>query len=82
MKTKLALLFISLCISFLALAQKDNNALLASQFLKSGNFTKASQLYNNLYNTHKSSNYYQGLLDCYLALSNIHEAEKTRKKTQ
>lgn len=80
MKTKLSLLFISLCIPFLALAQKDNKALLANQFLKSGNFTKASQLYNNLYNTHKSTNYYQGLLNCYLALNNIHEAEKLVKK--
>lgn len=80
MKTKLSLLFISLCIPFLALAQKDNNALLANQFLKSGNFTKASQLYSNLYNTHKSTNYYQGLLNCYLALNNIQEAEKLVKK--
>lgn len=80
MKTKLSLLFISLCIPFLALAQKDNKALLANQFLKSGNYTKASQLYNNLYNTHKSTNYYQGLLNCYLALNNIQEAEKLVKK--
>ena len=80
MKTKLSLLFLSLCIPFLALAQKDNKALLAGQFLKSGNYTKASQLYSNLYNTHKSTNYYQGLLNCYLALNNIQEAEKLVKK--
>ena len=80
MKTKLSILFIILCIPFIALAQKDNKALLASQFLKSGNYNKASQLYSNLYKTHKSSNYYQGLLNCYLALNNIPQAEKLVKK--
>mgnify|MGYP001322545824 CR=1 FL=1 len=80
MKNKLALVFISLCIPLLALAQEDNNAVLANQYLKSGNFTKASQLYNNLYNTYNSTNYYQGLLNCYLALDNINEAENLVKK--
>lgn len=80
MKNKITLLFVCLCFPLLVLAQKDSNAQLANQFFKAGNYTKASQLYSNLYNTHKSSNYYQGLLDCYLALNRIDEAEKLVKK--
>ena len=52
---------------------------LANQFFKSGSYQKASELYLGLYNTHKSPNYYQGLLDCYIALSEIDAAEKLVK---
>ena len=62
------------------IAQIENNSQLANELLKTKNYLKASQLYNNLYNTHKSTNYYQNLLDCYLGLNKITEAEKLVKK--
>ncbi len=80
LKNKITLLFVCLCFSIGVFAQKDSNAQLANEFLKIGNYSKASQLYSNLYDTHKSTNYYQGLLDCYLALNQVVEAEKLIKK--
>ena len=80
LKNKITLLFVCLCFSIGVFAQKDSNVQLANEFLKVGNYTKASQLYSNLYDTHKSTNYYQGLLDCYLALNQVIEAEKLVKK--
>lgn len=80
MKKKLIILISSLLFAFSATAQKESNAQLANQFLKSGQYEKASHLYSNLYNKHKSTNYYQGLLDCYLALDQYLEAEKLVKK--
>lgn len=75
-KNKLLLLFICLCVPFSLLAQKNNDALLAEQFYKSGNYTKAIELYAQLYDTYKSGNYYQNLLDSYLKLQQLENGEK------
>lgn len=80
LKSKLQLFLVALSFPVLLSAQNNNQAKLANQFLKSGAYQKASELYVELYNTHKSTNYYQGLLDCYLALSKLEEAEKLVKK--
>jgi len=80
LKNKIALLFICLCLPLVIFAQKGSDAQLANQFFKAGSYTEASQLYSNLYHTYKSSNYYHNLLDCYLALNNITEAERLVKK--
>ena len=80
LKTKLQLFLVALSFPVLLAAQNNNQAKLANQFFKSGAYQKASELYVKLYNTHKSTNYYQGLLDCYLALSKLEEAEKLVKK--
>lgn len=80
LKTKLQLFLVALSFPVLLSAQNNNQAKLANQFFKSGAYQKASELYVKLYNTHKSTNYYQGLLDCYLALSKLEEAEKLVKK--
>jgi tetratricopeptide (TPR) repeat protein len=80
LKTTIKLLLIALVFPVVLVAQNNNQAQLANQFFKAGAFQKASELYIGLYKTHKSPNYYQGLLDCYLALSKIEEAEKLVKK--
>lgn len=80
LKSKLQLFLVALSFPVLLSAQNNNQAKLANQFFKSGAYQKASELYVELYNTHKSTNYYQGLLDCYLALSKLEEAEKLVKK--
>jgi tetratricopeptide (TPR) repeat protein len=80
LKGKLQLFLVALSFPVLLAAQNNNQAKLANQFFKSGAYQKASELYVKLYNTHKSTNYYQGLLDCYLALSKLEEAEKLVKK--
>ena len=80
LKGKLQLFLVALSFPVLLSAQNNNQAKLAKQFFKSGAYQKASELYVKLYNTHKSTNYYQGLLDCYLALSKLEEAEKLVKK--
>ena len=80
LKTTIKLLLLALCFPVALLAQNNNEAQLANQYFKAGAFQKASELYVGLYKTHKSPNYYQGLLDCYLALSKIEEAEKLVKK--
>lgn len=78
---QLNLFLITLCFPIWGvLAQNENNAALAKKFLNSGNYLKASEIYESLYNKHKSTNYYQGLLDCYLALKQNKEAEDLIKK--
>lgn len=79
LKSTIMLLFVALLIPMFSCAQNNNQAQLANQFFKSGSYQKASELYLGLYNTHKSPNYYQGLLDCYIALSEIDAAEKLVK---
>ena len=64
----------------LTLGQKNQNAQLANEFLKMVIIQKAIELYSDLYNTHKSTNYYQGLIECYFSLNQIDEAEKLVKK--
>ncbi len=80
LKTTIKLLLLALCFPVLLVAQTNNQAQLAKQYFKAGAYKKASELYVGLYKTHKSPNYYQGLLDCYLALSKIEEAEKLIKR--
>tara|TARA_B110000977_G_C11076557_1_gene491418 strand:+ start:716 stop:2533 length:1818 start_codon:yes stop_codon:yes gene_type:complete len=80
LRINLRLLIITICFPIVLAAQNNNQAQLANKFFKSGAYQKASELYEVLYNTHKSPNYYQGLLDCYLALSKIDAAEKLVKK--
>ena len=80
LKNKITLLFIFLCFPLVIFAQKDSDAQLANQFFKTGSYVEASQLYSNLYHTYKSSNYYHNLLDCYIAINNISEAERLVKK--
>ena len=78
---KIKLICVCLLLPLIALGQKNQNAQLAHEFLKNGHYTKASELYSDLYNTHKSTNYYQGLIECYFSLNQIDEAEKVDKKT-
>ena len=77
---KIKLICVCLLLPLIALGQKNQNAQLAHEFLKNGHYTKASELYSDLYNTHKSTNYYQGLIECYFSLNQIDEAEKLVKK--
>ena len=77
---KIKLICVCLLLPLIALGQKNQNAQLAHEFLKNGHYTKASELYTDLYNTHKSTNYYQGLIECYFSLNQIDEAEKLVKK--
>ena len=77
---KITLICICLLLPLKTLGQKNQNAQLANEFLKNGHYTKASELYSDLYNTHKSTNYYQGLIECYFSLNQIDEAEKLVKK--
>ena len=77
---KIRLICICLLLPFITLAQSNQNAQLANEFLKNGQYTKARELYIDLYNTHKSTNYYQGLIECYFSLNQIDEAEKLVKK--
>jgi len=79
LKTIIRLIFIALLIPMASCAQNNNQAQLANRFFKSGSYQKASELYIGLYKTHKSPNYYQGLLDCYIAISEIDAAEKLVK---
>ena len=79
LQNKIQVFILALLFPVVLVAQ-NNNAQLANQFFKSGAYQKASELYTDLYKKHKSPNYYQGLLDCYIALSNIDEAEKLVKK--
>ena len=76
---KIKLICVCLLLPLIALGQKNQNAQLAHEFLKNGHYTKASELYSDLYNTHKSTNYYQGLIECYFSLNQIDEAEKLVK---
>ena len=76
---KIKLICVCLLLPLIALGQKNQNAQLAHEFLKNGHYTKASELYSDLYNTHKSTNYYQGLIECYFSLNQIDEAEKLIK---
>jgi len=80
LKTTIKLFLLALCFPVVLVAQNNNQAQLANQFFKSGAFQKASEIYTVLYKKHKSPNYYQGLLDCYLELDKIEEAEKLIKK--
>ena len=80
LKTTIKLFLLALCFPVVLVAQNNNQAQLANQLFKSGAFQKASEIYTGLYKTHKSPNYYQGLLDCYLELDKIEEAEKLIKK--
>ena len=77
---KIKLICVCLLLPLIALGQKNQNAQLAHEFLKNGHYIKASELYSDLYNTHKSTNYYQGLIECYFSLNQIDEAEKLVKK--
>ena len=77
---KIKLICVCLLLPLVVLGQKNQNAQLAHEFLKNGHYTKASELYTDLYNTHKSTNYYQGLIECYFSLNQIDEAEKLVKK--
>jgi len=77
---KIKLICVCLLLPLIALGQKNQNAQLAHEFLKNGHYSKASELYSDLYNTHKSTNYYQGLIECYFSLNQIDEAEKLVKK--
>ena len=79
---KIRLICICLLLPFITLAQSNQNAQLANEFLKNGQYTKARELYIDLYNTHKSTNYYQGLIECYFSLNQIDEAEKLKKHTK
>jgi len=76
---KIKLICVCLLLPLIALGQKNQNAQLAHEFLKNGHYTKASELYSDLYNTHKSTNYYQGLIECYFSLNQIDDAEKLVK---
>lgn len=79
---KYILLFLLSWIPLFLSAQEPalNTAQLANQYLKSGNYQKSSVLYLELYNKHKSNNYYQGLIESYLGLNNLSAAEKLVKK--
>ena len=77
---KIRLICVCLLLPLITLAQSNQNAQLANEFLKNGQYTKARELYSDLYNTHKSTNYYQGLIECYFSLNLIDEAEKLVKK--
>ena len=77
---KIKLICVCLLLPLIALGQKNQNAQLANEFLKNGSYTKASELYSDLYNTYRSTNYYQGLIECYFSMNQIDEAEKLVKK--
>ena len=59
---------------------KKSKCPIRNEFLKNGSYTEASELYSDLYNTYRSTNYYQGLIECYFSMNQIDEAEKLVKK--
>lgn len=62
-------------------AQQNNSTIkLANQYLQTENYELATTLFLELYNKHKSHNYYQGLMECYLGLEDLPSAEKLVKK--
>lgn len=69
-----------LAISTNLLGQTNSDVQLANQLFNSGNYSKSSEIYSSLYNKYKSANYYQKLLDCYIALDELKLAEKLIKK--
>jgi len=80
MKNFLFLWLLCLCFPLGIMAQNGQDEQLAKQFFKSGSYQKASELYENLYKKYKSSNYYNYLFDCYIALNELDEAKKLTKK--
>ena len=78
MKKLLSLLFI-LNLS-LATAQVDDR--LARQYFEDGNYQKAAQLFENLYDKTGQDVYYKNLLDCYLQLETYKDALKLISKHQ
>ena len=68
---KIKLICVCLLLPLIALGQKNQNAQLANEFLKNGFYSKASELYSDLYNTYRSTNYYQGLIECYFSMNQI-----------
>ena len=80
LKNKISLLFLWLAISTSLLGQTNSDVQLANQLFSSGNYLKSSEIYSNLYKKYKSTNYYQKLLDCFIALDQMKAAEKLIKK--
>ena len=80
LKNNIILFMICVSLPFKGVAQKESNIKLANELFKSGDYLKAKMLYQELYITHKSSNYYESLLDCYWELSHFNEAENLIKK--
>ena len=61
-------------------AQSGTEEQLAGQFYTSGEWEKAANLYEGLYNVKPSNFYYSQLLNCYLNLKNYKSAEKLASK--
>ena len=73
------LLIIFLFSSLLISAQSELSPKLAKQYFDQGNYRKAGEIYKNLYYKHKSANYYQALMSCYIELNEINNGEKLAK---
>ncbi|MCC6251141.1 MAG: tetratricopeptide repeat protein [Bacteroidia bacterium] len=65
-----------------AIAQPNSDELLAKQFYDNGEFDKAALLYEKLYNTVPSQEYYGYYIECLVALNDYKEAERFIKKQQ
>lgn len=77
---KITFLLIFIGFPLIVMGQNNLNVKLASEFFKEGDYIKASELYSNLYDKHKSRNYYQNLIECYFKLNQIDDAENLVKK--
>ncbi len=78
-KKKTSLIILVFCQIMLC-AQSGLNPKLAKQYLDGGKYKKAEDLYNDLYSSYKSVNYYQALMTCYIEQEKINEAEKLTKQ--
>lgn len=80
---KALLLILILCSPLLVLSQAQdlqNKSVLASQYYQAKEYSKAAELYEELYTATKSEGYFSIYLDCLLAIQDYDHAEKTIKK--
>lgn len=77
--TKSILFLLLLLPSFLTVAQEANEQL-ASQYYQKGEYDKAIELYEPLYNSTQNAFYYQMLYRCYLETGQTKEAERLTEK--
>ncbi|MFZ4399745.1 MAG: tetratricopeptide repeat protein [Bacteroidales bacterium] len=78
---KIVTVFIlSLGITFIAHSQKTVNEQLAAQYFQNGEFEKASELYEELYNDNPSPFFYSNLIQSLISGKDFKKAEKVIKK--
>tara|TARA_A100001011_G_scaffold378200_1_gene442709 strand:+ start:2279 stop:4081 length:1803 start_codon:yes stop_codon:yes gene_type:complete len=74
--SKLKLILLLFSISNISLSQQNIDENMAKDYFNSNSYNKAKEIYYNLYTKNKIYKFYEKLLDCYINLNELDNAER------